>query len=219
MTPLRLGIFAAGLAICASLPVHAQQGIYTCVDGKGRRLTSDRPIAECNDREQQELNPSGTIRRRIAPPPTATELAAQEERARREAEDRARVMEEKRRDRALLNRYPNKELHDRERATALRQVDEVIAAAEKRIADLAVQRRKLDGEMEFYAKDPSKAPPSLRRQVEENTLSNQAQLRFISDQEQEKKRVTARFDEELAKLRQLWQLAAPPSTAVRTNAP
>jgi hypothetical protein len=24
-------------------------GIYTCVDAKGRKLTSDRPIAECAD--------------------------------------------------------------------------------------------------------------------------------------------------------------------------
>ena len=41
----------------------AQAGIYTCVDAKGRRLTSDRPIVECLDREQKELTPNGNVKR------------------------------------------------------------------------------------------------------------------------------------------------------------
>ena len=61
--------------------------------------------------------------------------------------------------------------------------------------------------MEFYQKDPSKAPPSLRRLVEENTLSTAVQQRFIEDQEQEKKRVNARFDEDLVKLEKFWALS------------
>ena len=218
MRPMHLRAFALGMSVSAAALAQVEQGIYTCIDGKGRRLTSDRPIAECNDREQQQLNPSGTVRRRITPPPTAQELAAQEERARREAEERARVAEEKRRDRALLIRYPNKETHDRERVASFRQVDEVIAAAQRRIVELTTQRKKLDTEMEFYIKDPSKAPATLRRQVDENTHSMQAQQRFISDQEQEKRRIAGRFDEELAKLRQLWQLAAAPAQTATPSA-
>ena len=52
------------------------QGIYSCVDEKGRKITSDRPIAECMDRAQKEMNPSGTVRRVVAPPPTAKDRAA-----------------------------------------------------------------------------------------------------------------------------------------------
>ena len=40
--------------------------------------------------------------------------------------------------------------------------------------------------------------------VEENDTNMAAQKRFIADQESEKRRVNARFDEELARLRQLW---------------
>jgi hypothetical protein len=135
MRPMHLRAFALGMSVSAAALAQVEQGIYTCIDGKGRRLTSDRPIAECNDREQQQLNPSGTVRRRITPPPTAQELAAQEERARREAEERARVAEEKRRDRALLIRYPNKETHDRELVDLLR-----VGLALAGLHDLAHQR-------------------------------------------------------------------------------
>jgi hypothetical protein len=62
--------------------------------------------------------------------------------------------------------------------------------------------------MEFYKKDPAKAPQYLRRQVEENTQSAAVQKRFIADQEDETRRVNGRFDDELARLRQLWSTIA-----------
>jgi hypothetical protein len=37
------------------------------------------------------------------------------------------------------------------------------------------------------------------------------QKKFIQDQEQEKKRVNVRFDEELVKLKQLWAMREAPS--------
>ena len=53
-----------GLALCAlALPLlsaaqgsRPAAGIYSCVDAQGRRLTSDRPIPACVNREQRVLN-------------------------------------------------------------------------------------------------------------------------------------------------------------------
>src|SRR5260370_15908255 len=103
-------------ALCAQA---SAQAIFTCVDAKGRRLTADRPIAECADREQRELTPSGTVRRKIGPVLTAEEKAVEEEKNRRALEERSRLAEEKRRERALLTRYPDKANHDKERGAAL----------------------------------------------------------------------------------------------------
>jgi hypothetical protein len=189
----------------------AAQDIYSCVDAKGRTLTADRPIAECTDRTQRALSPSGMVKRQIGPSLTAHEQAAQDEKARRAAELRAREAEERRRDKALLLRYPTPAVHDRERAAALLQIDEVIKASNKRRGELADQRKSLGGELEFYVKDPSRAPASLKRRLEENADSVAVQQKFIADQQQEKKRVNQRFDEELAKLRQLWAMANPPA--------
>lgn len=198
--------------MCLAGPVAAQN-IYTCVDGKGRKITADRPIIECIDRTQQELSPSGLVRRQVGPSLTARERAAQEEKDKAAAEVRARENEEKRRDRALLQRYPRPAVHEQERATALAQIDEVIKAASKRTVELAEQRKSINSELEFYEKDPAKAPPALKRRAEENDSSALIQKKFILDQEQEKKRVNQRFDEELVRLRQLWAIAGAPASA------
>ncbi|WPG40628.1 DUF4124 domain-containing protein [Variovorax sp. EBFNA2] len=179
-------------------------GIYTCVDARGRTLTADRPIAECSDREQRELGPSGTVRRKLEPTYTARELQEREDRAREAAIQAARIIDERRRERALLVRYPNATTHDRERAEALSQIDAVIQAAKKRIAELADERKKIDEELEFYKQDTSKAPGAVRRRIEDNTQSLAVQNRFVAEQEDEKKRVNARFDEERGRLKTLW---------------
>lgn len=178
--------------------------VYTCVDRTGRKITADRPIADCIDREQRVLDQTGAERRRIGPSLTEHERAALEAQRRKEAEERARVAEERRRERALLARYPDKAAHDVERTAALQQVDEVTAVAQKRVDELLRDRKKYDAEMDFYRKDPSKAPMTLRRQIAEQDDALAEQRRFIGNQEQEKRRVHQRFDAELAQLRQLW---------------
>jgi len=195
----------AGAAPAQPAPAPAPAaGIYSCTDARGRTLTADRPIAECIDREQRELSPSGTTRRRIEPTYTARELAEREDRAREAALQAARLTDERRRERALLVRYPNAEVHDRERAEALVQIDAVIQAAKKRLVELAEDRKRIDEELEFYKHDVSKAPGAVRRKLEDNAQSVAVQNRFIGEQEDEKKRVNARFDEERARLKQLW---------------
>ena len=183
-------------------------GIYTCTDAQGRKLTSDRPIPECMDREQKLLNPSGTLKQKIGPSLTAAERAQQDAKDKQELEERNRVTEERRRDRALLMRYPDRAVHDRERADVLAQIAAVSKAASARLVELAAQRKKLDDEMEFYKKDPSKAPQYLRRQVDENIQNTAVQHRFIADQVDEAQRVNGRFDEELVRLHQLWAAAS-----------
>ena len=213
-----LGAWVTVLAALASAGVVQAQpaskesssaGIYSCTDGRGRTITSDRPIPDCIDREQRELNPSGTTRRRIEPTYTAKEQAEREERQRQATMAALRQTEERRRERALLIRYPSAAVHDRERADALSQIDAVIGAAKKRVAELNEERRKVDEEMEFYKKDVSKAPASIRRQLDDNTQSVAVQNRFIGEQEEEKRRLNARFDEERSRLKLLWGPATP----------
>ena len=213
------GVLVLGLPAMAQAQAQAQpttQGIYTCVDAKGRTLTSDRPIADCNDREQRVLNPSGTVKSKLGPTLTAHERSELEAKERAQMEEQARLNEEKRRNRALLVRYPNKAVHDQERVAALAQIDVVKQAALNRSDELARQRAPLLEEMEFYKKNPSKAPPALRRQLEEVGQSIAIQVRFIADQDAESKRVNGRFDEELVRLKQLWAQQAGTAAANKT---
>lgn len=191
----------------------AAQSIYSCVDAKGRKLTSDRPIPECTDRTQRELSPQGTTKRVVGPTLSAKELSAQDDKDKAALEQRAAALEEKRRDRALLARYPSKAVHDKERAQALNQINEVINSTAKRTQELAEQRSAISLELEFYKKDPSKAPAALKRRIEENDGSVAVQRKFLTEQDLEKQRVNLRFDEELVKLKQLWAMASAPVVA------
>ena len=169
------------LAALLSVPVlvAAQTaGIYTCVDAKGRKLTSDRPIVDCLDREQLELNPSGTVRRKVGPSLTAQERAAEEEKQRQLAEERARAVEEKRRDHALLIRYPYRSVHDAERREALAQIDVVIKAAQNRLVELQQQQ------------------PALQ----ENDLQRRQQLQNLSESQQQLTDKQTQLEKQLLKL-------------------
>jgi len=203
----------SGVNLAQAQPTGNGSGIYSCTDARGRTLTSDRPIPECTDREQKLLNPSGTVKARLSPTLTAQERAALEVKDKAAQEERARLNEEKRRDRALLARYPNQAVHDKERAEALAQIGVVRQAAVHRVQELLRQRALLDDEMEFYKKDPSKAPASVRRQVDELAQSLAIQGRFIADQDAELKRVNAHFEEELLRLKRLWPLQSAPPAA------
>ncbi|MDO9219127.1 MAG: DUF4124 domain-containing protein [Lacisediminimonas sp.] len=196
---------AIGVTAFACLCTKASaQDIYTCVDARGRTITADRQIAECMDRTQNELTRSGTIRRQVGPSLTAKERAAQDAKDKLAADVRAREADEKRRDRALLLRYPGPAVHQKERAAALAQIDVVIHAASKRTDELTERRKAILNEFEFYAQDPGKAPAALKRQRDENDSSLAAQGKFMGERQQEKNRVNQRFDQELVKLQRLW---------------
>ena len=213
---LRGTLLAAAVAAAwAQSAAPAGPGIYTCIDAGGRRLTSDRPIAECLDREQRELSGSGTVRRTVPPSPTAQERAVIEERERKAVEDKQRQADERRAARALVARYPSRAIHEAERNKALQAQQEAIGSGSRRIDELAEQRKVLLVETEFY-KDPAQWPAALQRQFDENAQQVAAQRRFIAAQEEEKARINARYDEELARLKVLW---AQRSTAAQPARP
>lgn len=202
---LVIGLLAfplVGVAQATSSPVGA--GIYTCIDANGKRLTSDRPITQCIDREQRVLSGSGTTKRIIGPTLSIAEREAREAREREAALIRQRAQDSVRQDKVLLARYPDKATHDVSREEALSATQSVIDAATDRIAELTQERKSLDDEMEFYRKDPSRAPASLRRRIESNAESLLQQQQVIADQRAERTRINARYDAELGRLQQLW---------------
>jgi chromosome segregation ATPase len=193
----------------------AQSRIYSCTDAKGRRLTSDRPIPECSDREQKELSPLGTVRRTIPPTLTPAERALKEEQDRKLAEEQQRQAEEKRMHKLLVARYPNQRTHDAERAKALQPVDEAIASSRRRIAELQEEQKKLRAQAET-TKAPPEAVARLKRQLDDNAQQTAAQTRVAASQEEEKARITKRYDEELARLKRLW---VPQGATAAASAP
>src|SRR5262245_28400989 len=85
--------------------------VFTCTNAAGRTLTSDRLIADCMDREQRVLARDGTLIRVVPPSLTAEERAEKEARDRKAAAERDAKSEAVRRDRNLMQRFPNAQAH------------------------------------------------------------------------------------------------------------
>ncbi|MDI1245277.1 MAG: DUF4124 domain-containing protein [Rhodoferax sp.] len=200
-----LALASFGATLFAQSATGPTPQIYTCTDADGRNLTSDRPIAACNDRVQTILNPSGTVKAKIGPTLTPHEQSQSEARIRAEQKERARLEDEKRMERALLVRYPNLVAHQKDREDALAQLQLVRQVGVTRLKDLLAEQSKHNAEMAFYAKDPSKAPAKLQRQVKEVTQSLAEQERFLAEKDKEIQRINARFDEEQQRLEPLWR--------------
>jgi len=201
---------------------HAQaqstsaSGIYTCIDDKGKQLRADRPIVECNDREQRILNKDGSLKRVQPATLTPDERAEREAKERKEAEERTAYNDAVRRDRNLKNRFPNEAAHNKARESALESVRVAMRASQQRIKELETERKPLKEEAEFYR---GRTPPSrLKQALEANETSVAAQRELIQTQEAELVRINRIYDIELEHLRKLWK-GAPPGSISLVSAP
>lgn len=187
-----------------ALAQPSSAGIYTCIDASGRRITADRPIPQCADREQSVYGRTGVELKRIGPALSEVEMAERLEQRRLEQQQAYRAREQRRRDAALLVRYPDRAAHESERRQSLAQVNELQIITHKRLMELEKAHFELSQELEFYAKDPSKAPGKLRAALEDSERNVQEQKRYIEAQEADKRRIHLRFNEELERLQSLW---------------
>ncbi len=198
----------------------AAPGIYTCVDANGKRLTSDRPIVDCIDRDQRVLNADGSVKQTLTRTLTAEERAEKEAREREAASQQVTRQDAIRRDRNLMIRFPNEAAHQKAREAALNDVRKAMTTSEARLALLATERKPLIDETEFYV--GRQLPAKLKRLLDANDASTEAQRTLIQDQRSELERINALYDTELERLKRLWGGAQPGSMGVApasTSAP
>jgi hypothetical protein len=218
-TAARSATFVVALGVAASpmaQPANSPSGIYSCTDANGKKLTSDRPIAECSSREQRVLNADGSVKRVVPPTPTADERSEIEARERDAAAERATRQDAMRRDRNLLQRFPDEAAHRKAREAALDDVRKGLKQSESRLAALAAERKPLADESEFYV--GKQLPFKLKLALDANDAAVDAQKSLQQNQQLESARIVARYDAELERLRKLWAGAQPGSMGIITGA-
>jgi hypothetical protein len=198
-----------GLACAGQAVAQASAGIYACTDAAGHRLTSDRPIPDCSNREQRVLNRDGSVRQ-VVPPTLTAEERAEREAAQRKADlARQAQADAARRDRNLMTRFPDEATHRKAREAALDTSRMAAKSSEARIKDLAKERKPLLDEAEFYKGKP--LPQRLKQQLDANDAAVDAQRQAIAGQEVELARINKNYDNELDRLRRLWAGTTPGS--------
>jgi hypothetical protein len=128
----------------------AQQTIYCCDDERGRPVCGDVLPTVCFGKAYREISPQGTVRRHVAAPLTAEEIARRDAEQRRLQEEEAILAAQRRIDRALLETYQNLDDIDFLEARALAEVERELEVIAEREEELAEQRERLMLETEFY---------------------------------------------------------------------
>jgi hypothetical protein len=207
-----LALAAAAGSLDALAADNARVTIFQC-ELNGKKVTSDRLIPECNNKEQRQLNPDGSLNKVIPPPPTADESAAIAETKAREDAERVARNDAVRRDRNLMQRFPSEAVHRLARAKALDDLRSAAKNSEARIALLMAERKKLEDERQFYVNDHVNKPlPShLRQKLDANDAALEAQKSLAQNQDSEVVRINRLYDLELARLQKLWNGAQPGS--------
>jgi len=186
--------------------------IFQC-EVNGKKVTSDRPIAECANKEQRQLNPDGSLYRFVKPIPTPDETEEMERKERERLAALANQNDAVRRDRNLMQRFPNEAAHKKARDKALDDLRVAGKNSEARIGLLLKERKTLDDEKQFYVNEQVNKPlPTLLKQkLDANEAALEAQKSLAQNQDSEVARINKLYDAELARLRKLWAGAQPGS--------
>jgi len=211
IAPLLLAAAAVALPQ-AVRAAEAGRPIIQC-DVNGKKVTSDRLIPECVHKEQRELNPDGSLKRVIPPTPTADEVAAKEEKDLEAKAAFAARSDAVRRDRNLMQRFPDEEAHGKARAKVLDELRVAGKIYADRIVLLTAERKKLDDDKYFYVNERvnKPLPSALKQKIDANEASLAAQKSLEQNNINETARINALYDAELARLRKLWAGAQPGS--------
>lgn len=176
--------------VCA-VPAHAQGVIYCCEDDNGRRVCGDVLPTVCYDRTYREMTPQGTVRRTVAAPLTAEEIARRNAEERRQREEAARQLVQRRLDQALLETYPNlSDIDDRE-TRALNDIERDLALIAEREQELLAQRRQILQSAGFAA-DQS-LPREIENRIRIIDTELNAYLNVRTTKELEKASIRERF--------------------------
>ena len=156
---------------------YAAGTLFCCNDANGKQVCSDILPMECVGRTYRELGDSGRTLRVVEPPPTSeqrAQRAAVEERRRAEE---AEVRQKHRKDQALMSTYGSEQDIDMMRARAEEGTQKVVKAAEARIAELQVQRKRFENEAEFYKKKAM--PPDVQKGLSDADFAIRQQQALI----------------------------------------
>jgi len=189
----------------AAAEEKAPRSSFSCTVN-GKKLVSDRLIPECNNAEQRELNSDGSLKRIVKPPPTPDE---REEMERIELDNKAKIAalnDAVRRDRNLMQRYPDEAAHTKAREKALDEFRISEKNSSARIALLLGEKKKLDEERKFYENERVKKPlpMALRQKIDANDAGLEAQRSVAQNAKTELDRINRNHDAELLRLKKLW---------------
>lgn len=187
-------IACVSLALLAAVPAQAGN-LLCCQDpSTGRRACGDSLPEQCRGRAYKVLDSAGNVIKEVGPPMTAEQKAKAAAEAQRKKEEEAARNEQRRKDQALLATYSSVQDIEQARNRSMDGVQEAIKQTEAKIAALQKQRKKYEGEMEFYKnKTP---PPELAKNLRDIDSDIRTQTGLIDAKKAELEQVRDKYDQD-----------------------
>ena len=183
-----------------SLPVTAK--MYKWVDDKGVTHYGETIPPEYAHRDREELNKAGRVveKKEVLTP---EERYAKELEDIKKREDEEAVLEQKRRDKALLNTYSSAKEIDLARVRNLQQVEARLNSISSQLKMADDKLIGLQKEADGYAKTSKKIPPSLQDDLQESQARLTKLQQDLEKSMAEKAAVEARYDADKARYKEL----------------
>ena len=191
---------ALAIGMTFSLPVTAK--MYKWVDDKGVTHYGETIPPEYAHRDREELNKAGRVveKKEVLTP---EERHAKELEDIKKREDEEAVLEQKRRDKALLNTYSSAKEIDLARVRNLQQVEARLNSISSQLKMADDKLIGLQKEADGYAKTSKKIPPSLQDDLQESQARLTKLQQDLEKSMAEKAAVEARYDADKARYKEL----------------
>ena len=209
----------AGLALAAlilSVPA-ARAATYKWVDDQGVVHYTDKMPPEAINKGSVELNRQGVQIKKNEPaltPEQRRAKEAEEERARQAAKVREEIA---RKDRALLQSYTTESEIDLSKKRALGTIDAQMQSAQAYITTLNKRKDEIQGRVAALNGKPP--PPALEREASSINEELEKQADLIATKRKEIGVVTARYDADKQRWRELRQIAEAEADAANVAPP
>jgi len=192
-------VLALALLVAGSTPARA--AMYKWVDEKGVVHYTDKMPPDAVDKASVELNPQGIPIRKTDPAPTAEQRRAKEQEDERRRQEAKQQEEIARRDRALMSSYTNEAEIDLARNRSLQTIRNVVQSSQAYTEQLTKRKAEAEAKkVEFKGKPVITA---LDRELEsiDSELARQAEL--VAQKQQEAAAITAKYDADKQRWREL----------------
>ncbi len=191
-------VLLAALGLVGSIPAWAGT-MYCCTDANGRKTCGDTLPEACYGRAYKEI--TGGVTRIVDAPLTPEQKVEREAEIKRKKEVERMVLEERRRDQALLNTYGSVADIDYMRDRAINGINNDIRQAQAKLTEATNRKQQLAQKAAAYGKAP--VPYEITSQQRTADAEIAAEQKILEIKQKELEEVRAKFDAEKARYLEL----------------
>ncbi len=183
----------------------AAAATYKWVDEKGVTHYGDSVPPQYNNQGNTELNKKGIPVKKTWPVLTPEQMQVQEQELTRKKEEDKKLLDQNRKDSALLNTYTNEQEIDLARDRNLQRWEQIISSTEVRKKSAKTRLDTYQLQAAGFAKNKKPVPADLLKDIEAAKKSLQELEDTIAKSWHEREAVRIRFDSDKQRFQQLTQ--------------